>query len=70
MVWRKYWERDGLDLGEYHPCTWCGKRHPQKRMLWYDDKWYCSIQHYLLSLNIAQEEVNGIAPVDDPSLDI
>lgn len=66
---------DELDFGAHRKCTWCGKLHPQKRMLQYDLEWFCSIQHYLLHLNLMEkknEDTSGSprAPVDDPSLDI
>ena len=67
---------DELDYGAHRTCAWCGKLHPQKRMLHYDQKWFCSIQHYLLHLNLKGNgsednlDGSGVAPVDDRSLDI
>ena len=66
------WTMSELDYGAHRKCYWCDKLQPEKRMLHYDNRWYCGIQHYLLQLNLKPErsEDDSVAPVDDKSLDI
>lgn len=42
-----------LDFGPHRTCNICKKSFPQKRMLEYNDKWYCGISHKL-----KQEEID------------
>jgi len=46
-----------LDEGPHRKCHWCGKLHPERRMLNYNDHFYCCLQ-----CKLKQEET------DDDSL--